>query len=158
MRADSPLRLRWSGRWSLTTRILAVNILALAFLVGSFVLEIAPGQTVKQSNFRSVYDAVVIAVHRNAERVPGKIGDIQLRPGDTLLMQCAPEFMRLHRNSRDFFLVSQVALFKEPSSSNRRFERVSMMLTHGMDASVPHTGHEAKRDTQNDETDCNHPE
>ena len=66
------------------------------------------GQSVKESNFRAVYDAVVIAVHRNAERVQGKIGDIVLHPGDTLLMQCAPEFMRLHHNSRDFYLASEL--------------------------------------------------
>ncbi len=81
------------------------------------------GQTVKQSNFRSVYDAVVIAVHRNAERLQGKIGDIQLRPGDTLLMQCAPEFMRLHRNSRDFYLASELAGARKPN-----FERARVSL------------------------------
>jgi len=81
------------------------------------------GQTVKQSNFRAVYDAVVIAVHRNAERVQGKIGDIQLRPGDTLLMQCAPEFMRLHRNSRDFYLASELAGAATPA-----FERARIAL------------------------------
>lgn len=81
------------------------------------------GQTVKQSNFRAVYDAVVIAVHRNAERVPGKIGDIQLRPGDTLLMQCAPEFMRLHRNSRDFYLASELSGAPKPA-----FERARIAL------------------------------
>lgn len=78
------------------------------------------GQTVKQSNFRAVYDAVVIAVHRNAERVQGKIGDIQLRPGDTLLMQCAPEFMRLHRNSRDFYLASELSGSARPSFEHAR--------------------------------------
>lgn len=78
------------------------------------------GQTVKQSNFRAVYDAVVIAVHRNAERVQGKIGDIQLRPGDTLLMQCAPEFMRLHRNSRDFYLASELTGASQPAYERAR--------------------------------------
>ncbi len=81
------------------------------------------GQSVKQSNFRSVYDAVVIAVHRNAERVQGKIGDIVLRPGDTLLMQCAPEFMRLHRNSRDFYLASELSGATPPA-----FERARVAL------------------------------
>jgi di/tricarboxylate transporter len=81
------------------------------------------GQSVKRSNFRSVYDAVVIAVHRNAERVQGKIGDIVLRPGDTLLMQCAPEFMRLHRNSRDFYLASEL-----PGSNTPAFERAGVAL------------------------------
>jgi di/tricarboxylate transporter len=78
------------------------------------------GQSVKQSNFRAVYDAVVIAVHRNAERVQGKIGDIVLRPGDTLLMQCAPEFMRLHRNSRDFYLASELPGAAAPSFRHAR--------------------------------------
>lgn len=81
------------------------------------------GQTVKGSNFRSVYDAVVIAVHRNAERVQGKIGEIALRPGDTLLMQCAPDFMRLHRNSRDFYLASEL-----PGSQPRAFDRAPVAL------------------------------
>lgn len=66
------------------------------------------GRTVKALNFRTVYDAAVIAVHRNGERVRGKIGDIEMRPGDTLLMQTAPDFMRAHRNSPDFYLVSDV--------------------------------------------------
>ncbi len=78
------------------------------------------GRTVKESNFRSVYDAVVIAVHRNAERVPGKIGDIRLRPGDTLLMQCAPEFMRLHQNSRDFYLASELPGARPPAIEHAR--------------------------------------
>ncbi len=81
------------------------------------------GQSVKQSNFRSVYDAVVIAVHRNAERVQGKIGDIVLRPGDTLLMQCAPEFMRVHQNSRDFYLASEL-----PGAHRPAFERARVAL------------------------------
>ena len=78
------------------------------------------GQSVKRSNFRSVYDAVVIAVHRNAERVQGKIGDIVLHPGDTLLMQCAPEFMRLHRNSRDFYLASELTGAAPPDFERAR--------------------------------------
>jgi di/tricarboxylate transporter len=76
------------------------------------------GQSVKGSNFRSVYDAVVIAVHRNAERVAGKIGEIVLRPGDTLLMQCAPDFMKNHRNSRDFYLASEL-----PGATAPAFDR-----------------------------------
>jgi di/tricarboxylate transporter len=78
------------------------------------------GQSVKASSFRSVYDAVVIAVHRNAERVQGKIGDIVLRPGDTLLMQCAPAFMRLHHNSRDFYLASELPNTEAPSFDRAR--------------------------------------
>ncbi|MCH2171637.1 SLC13 family permease [Myxococcota bacterium] len=66
------------------------------------------GQSIRDANFRTVYDAAVIAVHRNAQRVPGKIGEIEVEAGDTLLMQAAPGFLRTHRNSRDFYLVSEI--------------------------------------------------
>jgi di/tricarboxylate transporter len=75
-------------------------------------------RTIKQANIRSVYDAAVIAVHRNGERVPGKIGSIMLRPGDTLVFQAAPGFIDAHQNSADFYLVSEV-----PESHTPRHDR-----------------------------------
>ncbi len=66
------------------------------------------GSSIRDANFRTTYDAAVLAVHRNGERVGGKIGEIVLRPGDTLLLQAAPGFLRAHRNSPDFFLVSEL--------------------------------------------------
>jgi di/tricarboxylate transporter len=71
-------------------------------------------RTIRDANFRTVYDAAVIAVHRNGERAEGKIGDIVLRPGDTLLLQTAPGFGRAHRNSPDFYLVSEIAEAESP--------------------------------------------
>lgn len=66
------------------------------------------GRSVRGANFRTVYDAAVIAVHRSGERLQGKIGDIVLKPGDTLLLQTATGFLRAHRNNPDFYLVSEV--------------------------------------------------
>jgi di/tricarboxylate transporter len=82
------------------------------------------GKSIRDSNFRSTYDAAVIAVHRNAERVPGKIGGIVLQPGDTLLMQSSPDFMQHNRNSPDFYLASEL-----PGSEKPRFERAGLALT-----------------------------
>jgi len=81
------------------------------------------GRTVKALNFRTVYDAAVIAIHRNGERVSGKIGEIEMRAGDTLLMQTAPGFLRAHRNSPDFYLVSRVGDGDKP-----RYERAWLAL------------------------------
>ncbi len=66
------------------------------------------GQTIRDGRFRSVYNAVIIAVARNGERIHKKIGDIILKPGDTLLLEASPSFADAHRNSRDFYLVSKV--------------------------------------------------
>ncbi len=66
------------------------------------------GTSVRDANFRGRYNAAVIAVHRHGERIDSRIGDIVLRPGDTLLLEAAPGFTRAFRDSRDFYLVSQV--------------------------------------------------
>jgi di/tricarboxylate transporter len=81
------------------------------------------GLTLQGSAFRSRYDAVVIAVARNGERLGGKIGDIVIQPGDTLLLEARPSFLEKQRNSRDFFLVSQVE-----DSSPPRHERAPVAL------------------------------
>ncbi len=76
-------------------------------LVEVVVSETCPvaNRTVRDGRFRTRYDAVVIAVARNGERVRGKIGDIILRAGDTLLLEAGEGFVERQRNARDFLLV-----------------------------------------------------
>jgi di/tricarboxylate transporter len=76
------------------------------------------GKSIRDGGFRTRYDAAVIAVHRNGERINEKIGDVVLRPGDTLLIEAHRNFLRNRRNSRDFFLLSHV-----PDSEPRRHSR-----------------------------------
>lgn len=64
--------------------------------------------TIRESRFRVHYNAAIIAVNRDGVRLPGKIGDIRLQPGDTLLLESGPHFAEQQRNSRHFFLVSEV--------------------------------------------------
>ncbi len=66
------------------------------------------GQTVRAANFRRLYNAAVVAIHRNGVRLTNKIGSIGLEPGDTLLLQTRDDFVSAYRNSRDFYLVSSV--------------------------------------------------
>ena len=66
------------------------------------------GRTIRASKFRTKYNAVVIAVGRDGEKLPGKIGDIVVKPGDTLLVEAHSDFFNLHRDDRDFLLVSRI--------------------------------------------------
>jgi di/tricarboxylate transporter len=66
------------------------------------------GRTVRATRFRTTYNAAIIAVHRNGEQVRAKVGDIQLRAGDTLLLDTHGGFVDGYRNSDDFYLVSTV--------------------------------------------------
>jgi di/tricarboxylate transporter len=87
------------------------------------------GKSIRDGRFRNVYNAAVIAVARNGERLGGKIGDIVLRPGDTLLLEADPGFADRQRNSRDFFLVSRL-----PNSRPLREDRalVAIAILAGM--------------------------
>jgi len=67
------------------------------------------GKTIRDAEFRANYGAAVVAVHRSGKRIEQKIGDISLRPGDTLLLQTRPKFLQAHRHDPAFYLVSSVA-------------------------------------------------
>ncbi len=66
------------------------------------------GISVKEADFRSRYHASIVAVHRSGEKIEMKIGQIVLRPGDTLLVDAPEDFATRWKNSRDFILVSGI--------------------------------------------------
>ena len=66
----------------------------------------ALGQTVRDSRFRTRFNAVILSVSREGRRVPGKLGDITFRMGDTLLLEASEQFVAQYRFRRDFLLVS----------------------------------------------------
>ncbi len=81
------------------------------------------GKTIRGGSFRSRYSAVVVAVARNGERLTGKIGDIELRPGDALLLEAPAKFVDQQRLSKDFYLVSGI-----PNSELLRHERTPLAI------------------------------
>jgi len=66
------------------------------------------GKTVKASSFRTQFGGAILSVSRNGERISQKVGSIVLRAGDTLLLEAARGFVRRHRYSRDFLLLSRL--------------------------------------------------
>lgn len=66
------------------------------------------GRSVRQARFRTRYKAAILAVHRQGALIAAKIGDIVLKPGDTLLLEAHQDFREVWQRSDEFFLVSQV--------------------------------------------------
>jgi di/tricarboxylate transporter len=64
------------------------------------------GQLVKESDFRNRFDAAIIAIHRNGERIRGKIGDVELRAGDLLLLSTGKNFFKQEDMQRDLYVIS----------------------------------------------------
>ena len=70
-------------------------------------------KTVKESNFRGKYDAAIIAIHRNGEKITGKIGDVKLKAGDVLLLIVGDDFNNLSSETLDFYLISKIKDFRK---------------------------------------------
>ncbi|MBN2644215.1 MAG: anion permease [Desulfuromonadaceae bacterium] len=87
------------------------------------------GKTIRESNFRGRYDAVVLAVHRHGERIHSQIGHIVLQPGDTLLLLTGDDFFKRWGRSRDFYLISNV---HELTAVNRKKVILSTLALVGM--------------------------
>ncbi|MFC5587669.1 SLC13 family permease [Sporosarcina soli] len=65
-------------------------------------------KSIKQSQFRVRFDAGVIALHRNNERIQSKVSDILVKPGDTLLLLAGADFVEKYERSHDFYVVSRL--------------------------------------------------
>jgi len=85
------------------------------------------GTSIREGEFRSFYNAAVVAVARGGERLHGKIGDIVLAPGDTLLLETDEDFLLRQRNSSHFFLVSGVAN-SQPVRRDRAWAALALLV------------------------------
>ncbi len=70
------------------------------------------GKVVNDTDFRGVFDGAIVAIHRDGERISGKLGEITLRAGDLILLITGKDFFTRMRNSRDLYLISKVKEIK----------------------------------------------
>lgn len=84
------------------------------------------GSPVKQSDFRNRYNAAIVAIHRNGERVQGKIGDIELKSGDLLLLYAGTDFYNRVEVYRDIYVVSKVREINKPG--RKKFYALALIM------------------------------
>ncbi|MFQ5524329.1 MAG: SLC13 family permease, partial [Acidimicrobiia bacterium] len=66
------------------------------------------GKTLRGAGFRNRYQAVVTAIHRAGQRIDAKLGDVVLRPGDTLLVVADHGWGERWRERGDFALIARL--------------------------------------------------
>ena len=82
------------------------------------------GRTLKESDFRSRFDAAVISIRCGSHNVRGKLGEHVLAPGDSLLLAVGPGFVTSTLSGRDFIAVQGVVR-REPLSA---FKSSALMI------------------------------
>ena len=83
------------------------------------------GQTLRDIGFRAKYGAAVLAIHRSGHRVDGKLGELPLRMGDTLLVLADQPFAQRYRNAGDFLVISPLSGI--PPTQPRKAKRVGLI-------------------------------
>jgi len=87
------------------------------------------GQTVRESGFRSAYNAAIISISREGARLEGKLGDVRLRAGDTLLVETDQNFVERQKYNREFLLVSSLRDSAPPDFARAP---IALMILIGM--------------------------
>lgn len=86
--------------------------------------SIVEGKTLKEISFRDRFDAAVIGVHRNGEKLSGKLGEIKLNAGDLLLLTTGPRFKSIVSKGKDLYTLSIL----EEKSKSSVFQRKLFLL------------------------------
>jgi len=68
------------------------------------------GRTIKESGFRSLFDAAVVGLRRGGKRLSGKLGSITLQAGDSLMLAVGADFASRRNVDKNFLVVDQSAL------------------------------------------------
>lgn len=93
------------------------------------------GSKINQTNFRSRFDAAIIGVRRNGERLYGKIGELVVKKGDMFLCVTGKDFENKVDRSSDLYVVSEVHTVKninKKSSLVVLFSLASAMILSGL--------------------------
>lgn len=67
------------------------------------------GEKPKYINFRQKYDAAIIAIHRNGEKLSGKIGENILNEGDLLMLAPGKGFYSYNETLEDLYVISKTS-------------------------------------------------
>ncbi len=85
------------------------------------------GKTVRESRFRTTYNAAIVGVRRRGSKLEGRIGDIVLRAGDVLLLEASTGFTEVYGQDKAFHLVS-IIQDSQPPRHERAFIALALLL------------------------------
>ncbi|MDW6002181.1 SLC13 family permease [Vibrio mangrovi] len=70
--------------------------------------SILVGQNLKEVGFRALFDAAVVGIRRDGEKISGKLGDATLFAGDYLILAIGDDFKSRRNINKNFYQVSGV--------------------------------------------------
>jgi len=85
-------------------------------------------KTISEFDFFGHYNAVVMAVHRNGERISSNLNDLELKTGDNLMLLTTDDFTKYWGESRVFYMASEIGDMDSAKDRTRRWIAVGLTL------------------------------
>jgi di/tricarboxylate transporter len=85
-------------------------------------------QTLGEFDFYGHYNAVVMAVHRNGERITTNLENLELKAGDNLMLLTTEDFTRYWGASRVFYMASEIGEMDDSKDRRRRWIAMGLVL------------------------------
>ncbi|MEN8157945.1 MAG: SLC13 family permease, partial [Bacteroidota bacterium] len=85
-------------------------------------------QTLGEFDFFGHYGAVVMAVHRNGERITTNLENLELKTGDNLMLLTTEEFTRYWGESRVFYMASEIGEMDDSKDRRRRWIAMGLVF------------------------------
>lgn len=93
-------------------------------------------KTIEEFDFRGHYNAVVMAVHRNGERITTNMQNVELKSGDNLMLITTDDFTRYWGESRAFYMASEIGDMDSSKDKRKRWLAVIITLLMVVGATV----------------------
>lgn len=100
-----------------SNQLLATNLIEVIVSPESVLIN----RTLKNTDFRSRFDAAVVAINREGQRLSGKLGEQKLQAGDKLVLAVGNDFSKRQNLSRNFFIISGKQIHQPYSSIQNIF-------------------------------------
>ncbi len=84
-------------------------------------------KNIKESNFRSKFNASVVAIKRGSDRLSGKISEIPLQVGDNLILSIGKDFHKRDNIKKNFYLTTPIGIENKLTSNQSLFVGLSFL-------------------------------
>jgi di/tricarboxylate transporter len=74
------------------------------------------GKTVKQVGFRSMFDAAIVGMRRGGKRLSGKLGNLSIQAGDSMILAVGPDFNDRKNLDKNFVVINDSVVGTATSS------------------------------------------
>lgn len=86
------------------------------------------GKTITEFNFYDHYQAVIVAVHRNGERITSNLSSLKLKEGDNLVLLTTDRFIKNWGDSKIFYLTTYIGDHDPSIGKAKKWMALSILI------------------------------